>query len=460
VKGRVRRVHFVGIGGAGMSGIAEILHASGYAVSGTDVAAGEAVARLRALGIPVSIGHDEAHLGAPDVVVYSSAIPPTNPELRAAQAARIPVIPRAEMLAELMRLRQGIAVGGSHGKTTTTSLVAAVLEAGGLDPTTIVGGRVHAHGAHSRLGTGDALVAEADESDGSFLRLVPAYVVITNVDREHLDHWGDFEALRAGFRDFANRVPFWGCAIVCLDDPGARSLLPEITRRVVGYGTTPQADVAADAVALEGLCSRFRARRGREELGEFRLRIPGVHNVRNALAALAVGLEFDVAPEAVRAALAEFRGVARRFELRGEAGSVLVVEDYAHHPAELRATLAAARQALGRRLVVAFQPHRYTRTRDLFEDFAGAFHEADVLVVTEIYAAGEPKIPGVSAESLAAAARECGHRDASFVREPEALVAWLARRARPGDAVLLLGAGDVGKLAAPLLAALAGGRSD
>jgi UDP-N-acetylmuramate--alanine ligase len=460
VKGRVRRVHFVGIGGAGMSGIAEVLHASGYAVTGSDLHEGEAVARLRALGIPVALGHDAAHLGTPDVVVHSAAVPPNNPELVAAEAARIPVIPRAEMLAELMRLRQGIAVGGSHGKTTTTSLVAAVLEAGGLDPTTIVGGRVHAHGSHSRLGAGDALVAEADESDGSFLRLVPAYVVITNVDREHLEHWGDFAALRAGFRDFANRVPFWGCAFLCMDDPVARGLLPEITRRVVGYGLSPQADVGADAVALEGLGSRFRARRGGQDLGDFRLRIPGMHNVRNALAAIAVGLEFEVSPVTLRSALASFRGVARRFEVRGEAGGVLVIEDYAHHPTELRATLEAARHALGRRLVVAFQPHRYTRTRDLFEDFAGAFHDADVLVVTEIYGAGEPKLPGVDAEALVAAARERGHRHASFVAEREALVPWLAGHARSGDAVLLLGAGDVGKLAEPLLQALAGGRSD
>jgi UDP-N-acetylmuramate--alanine ligase len=461
VKRRVRRVHFVGIGGAGMSGLAEILHASGYRVTGSDVRASETLTRLRGLGIPVALGHDATHVGSPDVVVFSSAIAQTNPELAAARAARIPVIPRAELLAELMRLKQGVAIGGSHGKTTTTSMVAAVLEAGGLDPTTIVGGRLQHLGAHARLGSGDVLVAEADESDGSFLRLWPAFVVITNVDREHLDHWGDFAALRAGFRDFADRVPFWGAAVLCLDDPELRALLPEISRRVVSYGLLPQADLCADAIAFEGLGSRFRARRGRSDLGDFALRVPGAHNVRNALAALAIGAEFDVPPARMREALAEFRGVARRFELHGEARGVLVVEDYGHHPAEIRATLDAARQALpGRRLVVAFQPHRYTRTRDLFDEFADAFHEADVLVLTDVYAAGEPKLPGVDAEGLVAAARERGHRDARFARERAELLRALAVEARSGDAIFLLGAGDIGQLAEPLLRALEGGRRD
>ncbi len=461
MKGRVRCVHFVGIGGAGMSGLAEILHASGYRVTGSDLRPSEAVARLRGIGIPVSIGHDAGHVGSPDVVVFSSAIAHGNPELVAARAARIPVIPRAELLAELMRLKQGVAVGGSHGKTTTTSMVAAVLEAGGLDPTTVVGGRLQHLGAHARLGSGDVLVAEADESDGSFLRLWPAFVVITNVDREHLDHWGDFSALRAGFRDFADRVPFWGAAVLCLDDPELRALLPEITRRVVTYGLLPQADVCADAIAFEGLGSRFRARRGRSELGEFELRVPGAHNVRNALAALAIGTEFEVPPGRMREALAGFRGVARRFELRGEARGVLVIEDYGHHPAEIRATLEAARQALaGRRLLVAFQPHRYTRTRDLFGEFADSFHEADVLFLTEVYAAGEPKLPGVEAERLAYAARERGHRDVRFERERGELLRAVAGEARSGDAVVLLGAGDIGQLAEPLLRALEGGSGD
>ncbi len=460
MKGRVRRVHFVGIGGAGMSGIAEILHRSGYAVSGSDLAGGEAVARLRALGVPVAVGHDAAHLGTPDVVVYSSAVPPTNPELVAAAAARIPVIPRAEMLAELMRMKYGVAVGGSAGKTTTTSRTAEVLAAGGLDPTTIVGGRVISLGASSHLGEGEVLVAEADESDGSFLRLVPTVAVITNIDRDHLDHYGSFEALHAAFVLFANRVPFYGAAVLCIDDPNVQTLLPQVTRRAWTYGFSPQADVAAERVESLGLSMRFAVRAHSRPLGDFTLRVPGRHNVANALAALAVGLEFEVPVADIARALAGFRGVERRFEIRGEQGGVTVIDDYSHHPAKVRAALGAAREGLGRRIVVAYQPHRYTRTRDVFDELARAFHDADVLLLTEIYAAGEPKLPGVSADALAEAVRACGHRCVEFVPEKSAIVPRLRELARPGDLVFLMGAGDIGKLAEPLLRALAGGRSD
>ena len=442
-----------------MSGLAEILQVTGYTVSGSDLHEGEAVQRLRALGVKVSIGHAESHLGAADVVVYSAAIRATNPELRAAEAARIPVIARAEMLAELMRMKHGVAIAGSHGKTTTTALVGAVLQAGNLDPTIVVGGRVHSLGSNARHGAGDVLVAEADESDGSFLALLPSVVVITNVDREHLDHYGDLKHLRQAFRDFANRLPFYGAAVLCLDDPGVQALLPGVASRVIRYGLDPQADVAGEAAEVTGLETRFRVRSGGTSLGAFRLPLPGLHNARNALAAIAVGLEFDVSVDTIREALGSFEGVARRFELRGEAGGVLVIDDYAHNPAKIRAALDAAR-SLGRRIVAAFQPHRYTRTRDCFEDLARAFHGADGLLVTEVYAAGEEKLPGVDAAALAEAARQQGHRAVRFVRERERIVPALLEELRPGDAVLLLGAGDIGQLAEPLLARLKEGSAD
>ncbi|MCE2392391.1 MAG: UDP-N-acetylmuramate--L-alanine ligase, partial [Proteobacteria bacterium] len=379
---RVRRVHFVGIGGAGMSGLAEILHASGYRVSGSDRADASSTRRLAARGIEVGIGHDAAAVEGADVVVFSAAVPATNVELRAAERARIPVISRAEMLAELMRLKHGVAISGSHGKTTTTSLVGEVLGAGGLDPTTIAGGRVQNLGANSRLGAGDILVAEADESDGSFLKLAPTLVVVTNVDREHLDHYREFDNLLQAFADFANRVPFYGAAIACIDDPSVQALLPRLSRRVRTYGLSPQADVGAGEVAADGLGMRFVARSGTRELGEVRLSMPGEHNVANALAALAVGEELGVPFDRAREALERFAGVARRFELCGERAGVRVVDDYAHHPTEIRATLRAARRAFDGRLAVVFQPHRYTRTRDLFDELSRAFHEADRVWIT------------------------------------------------------------------------------
>jgi UDP-N-acetylmuramate--alanine ligase len=447
VKHRVRRVHFVGIGGAGMSGLAEILHASGYGVSGSDVRESATTRRLAALGMRIAIGHEAGAVAGADVVVYSSAVRPSNPELVAAAQAHVPVIPRAEMLAELMRMKHGVAISGAHGKTTTTSMIGDVLAAGGLDPTTIVGGRVQSLGANSRLGSGDVLVAEADESDGSFLRLIPTVVVITNIDREHLDHWGSFEALVDGFCDFANRVPFYGSAVVCLDDPHVQTLLPRLTRRLWTYGLSAQADVSASALRADGLAMEFRAALRGTALGAVRLAVPGAHNVANALAAIAVGLEFDVPFARIRDALESFRGVARRFEIVGEPGGVMVVDDYGHHPTEIRATLLAARRGLGRRLLVAFQPHRYTRTRDCFAELARAFHDADHLVLTEIYAAGEDKLPGVSGAHLAEAVRECGHRAVDFVAERSGIVPRLRELARPGDVVIFLGAGDIGRLA-------------
>jgi len=443
---RVQRVHFVGIGGVGMSGIAEILNTQGYSVSGSDLRASAATERMSGLGIRITIGHD-----AQNLAVYSSAVPRANPELRAAEAAGIPVIPRAEMLAELMRMKYGVAIGGSAGKTTTTSMTAEVLAAGGLDPTTIVGGRVISMGANSRLGAGEVLVAEADESDGSFLRLVPTVVVITNIDRDHLDFYGSFEKLHAAFVEFANHVPFYGAAVLCIDDPHVQTLLPQVTRRVLTYGLSPQADIAAERVEAAGLGMRFAARFRGTPLGAFSLRVPGRHNVQNALAAIAVGLEFEVKVARIAEALAEFRGVERRFEIRGERDGMLVIDDYSHHPAKIRAALAAAREGLGRRVVVAFQPHRYTRTRDVFDELARAFHDADVVLFTEIYAAGEEKIPGVSAAALAEAVRACGHRSVEFVAEKSALVPRLRELSRPGDLVFFMGAGDIGRLAGEFL---------
>ncbi|MEE2702699.1 MAG: UDP-N-acetylmuramate--L-alanine ligase [Myxococcota bacterium] len=444
---KVRRIHFVGIGGVGMSGLAEVLCASGYTVSGSDMRESEVLERLGGLGIRISIGHDATTVAGADVLVYSSAIPATNPEIQEAERARIPVIARAEMLAELMRLKYGIAISGSHGKTTTSSLVASVLQEGGLDPTAIIGGRLHSLGANSRLGCGYVLVAEADESDGSFLHLVPTVVVITNLDREHLDHYGNLEALEDAFVDFANRVPFYGLCVLCLDDPKLRALLPRIARRNRSYGLSTQAEISATSIEPDGLDTLFVARSGKHELGPLRLRMPGIHNVRNALAAIAVGLEFDVPFPQIREALEQFRGIARRFEIVGEPGSLLVIDDYAHHPTEIRATLAAARSGLGRRSVVVFQPHRYSRTRDLFEELAGCFHDADVVVLTDIYAAGEPKLPGVDSTSLAEAVKQTGHRNTHLVREREEIIPALRELVQQGDAVLFMGAGDIGRLA-------------
>lgn len=456
---RVQRVHFVGIGGIGMCGIAELLHHQGVRVSGSDAREGATVARLRGLGVPVAIGHALENVGDADVVVFSSAVRPGNPELVEAERRKIPVIPRAEMLAELMRLKDGVAVGGSHGKTTTTSLVAHVLDAAGLDPTAVIGGRVLHPGGRTtaRLGAGPLLVAEADESDGSFLRLAPVIAVVTNVDPEHLDHYGSVEALHDAFVAFANRVPFWGLAVVCLDHPGVQAILPRLTRRTVTYGFSPQADLVADEARLDDGGMRFAVRWRGEAMGSLRVALAGEHNVRNALAALAVALELEV-PFAIAAdALARFPGIERRFETKGHAAGVRVVDDYGHHPAEIRATLAAARQLHPGRVVVVFQPHRYSRTQILFDDFATAFHQADVLWVTEIYAAGEDKLPGVDGRALADAIRAHGQREVRFAPDLDAVPGELAATLAPGDLVITLGAGNVSALGPRLLAALGGG---
>jgi UDP-N-acetylmuramate--alanine ligase len=461
--GRTRRIHLIGIGGAGMSGIAEVLLTMGYQVSGSDLKPGEATDRIVKLGGRVFAGHSAHNVEGAQIVVYSTAVREDNPELVAARGTGLPVIRRADMLAELMRMKYGVAVAGAHGKTTTTSLIAAVLARGGLDPTIVVGGRLHAIGSNARLGHGPFLVAEADESDGSFLRLSPALAVITNVDREHLDHYGDLEEIRDAFVYFANRIPFYGVSVLCLDDPGVRDILPRITKRTLKYGEHLEADVCAEGVRLLPHGSRFQVRVQGQPLGTVELRIPGRHNVLNALAAVTVGLEVEVGFGHIAEALGEFRGVSRRFETRGEAGGVRVVDDYAHHPTEIAATLSAAR-GLGGRVLAVFQPHRYSRTQALLREFGGAFAAADQVWVLDVYAAGEPPIEGISGRSVADSARQAGARHVEFAEDAEAAILAVVAAARPGDVVLTLGAGDVWKLGEDILkrlgpaAAPAGGR--
>jgi UDP-N-acetylmuramate--alanine ligase len=449
-RGRVRRVHFIGIGGIGMSGLAEILRSMDFDVSGSDLREGENTVRLTRLGVQFHVGHDAAHIQGADVVVYSSAVSKKNPELVAAVEAGIPSITRGEMLAELMRMKYAVAIAGSHGKTTTTSLVATVLRAAGLDPTVVVGGRMASLGSNARLGAGDLLVAEADESDGSFLRLSPTIAAITNVDPEHLDFYGTHEALKRAFVEFAERVPFYGLNVLCLDHPHVRDLLPQINRRYVTYGESRQADYVADNIVYRGLETAFQVHRQGQPLGEFRVRMPGQHNVLNCLAVIAISDELAVPLDVVKEALATFRGVARRFSVVAEPDGIALVDDYGHHPEEIRATLNAARHAYSKRVITAFQPHRYTRTRALFQDFARAFDQADVVFVTDIYAAGEAPIAGITGETLARAIADHGHRHVAYVETREELAERLAEAAAPGDVVLALGAGDINRVLAPV----------
>lgn len=454
-RGRVRHVHFIGVGGIGMSGLAEILRTLEFEVSGSDVRAGESTRRLERLGVRVDVGHVGGNVVGSDVVVYSSAISHENPEIRQARALGIPVIGRAEMLAELMRVKYGIAIAGSHGKTTTTSLVATVLRAAGLDPTVVVGGRMAALGSNARLGAGDLLVAEADESDGSFLRLHPTIAVVTNIDPEHLDYYGSHAALKEAFVQFIEKVPFYGLSVLCLDHPHVQDLLPRVLRRHVTYGMSPQATYSARNVTFKGLGTSFLAFRRGEALGEFTVRMPGQHNVLNTLAAIAVADELEVPFDVLKDALATFHGVARRFTIVAEVAGVTLVDDYGHHPAEVEATLKAARNAFSQRILVAFQPHRYSRTAQLFDDFTRAFNEADVLFVSDIYPAGEAPIAGISGATLAAGIAAHGHNDVRYSADRHVLAAELARVARPGDVLIALGAGDINKILEPIAQALA-----
>ncbi len=459
--GKTRRVHFIGVGGIGMSGIAELLANLGYAVSGSDAKRSAVTDRLESLGVTVATaGHAAVNVGNADVVVYSSAVRPDNPEVVDAKARRIPVIPRAEMLAELMRLRFGIAVAGAHGKTSTTSMIALVLERAGLDPTAVIGGRLSAFGSNARLGRGEYMVVEADESDRSFLKLSPAVAVITNIDREHMDAYGGFADLQQAFVDFANKVPFYGAVVACGDDAELSHVLSRFTRRVVTYGIDGHFNIGATGVALAGFGSRctvvqrdIHSERA-AELGELTLAVPGLHSVRNALAAVAVGLELDVPFAKIATALAEFGGAERRFERRGVVNGISVVDDYGHHPTEIAAVLSAARAAKPARIIVAFQPHRYTRTRDLMAEFGRALAAADEVVLTEIYAASEEPIAGITVDALAAAVSAGRQQPARIVRKLEDVASAVAELSRPGDLVLTLGAGSIGVLATALLAEL------
>ncbi len=444
-----------------MSGIAELLCNLGYAVSGSDAKRSEVTDRLSALGVRVDEGHAASHVGDADVVVFSSAVRQTNPEIVEATRRRIPVIARAEMLAELMRLRYGICIAGAHGKTTTTSMIALALERGGLDPTAVVGGRLSAFGSNARLGSGDYMVAEADESDRSFLKLTPTIAVITNVDHEHMDTYGSFAELQQAFVDFANKVPFYGVVVACGDDPELAAILPRMTRRRITYGFLGDADIVGSDPRVDATGSSCRVARrvadgtaGPQSLGTLRLQVPGHHNLLNALAAVAVGLDLGLEFAVIADALAGFQGAERRFQRFGEPGGVLIVDDYGHHPTEIAAVLGAARAALNRRLVVAFQPHRYSRTAQLMDAFGPALGEADELVLADIYAAGEDPIPGVTSDALAAAIERSTGRPVHRAHTLDEVVATVVRLARPGDAVITLGAGSIGTVARRLVDAL------
>jgi UDP-N-acetylmuramate--alanine ligase len=443
---KIQKLHFVGIGGIGMSGIAELLLNLGYRVSGSDLKHGATTDRLAALGGKIYVGHQASNVEGAHVVVISSAVRPDNAEVIEAKRLQIPVIPRAEMLAELMRLKYGVAIAGAHGKTTTTSMIATVLVNGGFDPTAVIGGRLNAFGSNAKLGKGDFLVAEADESDGSFLKLSPTIAVITNIDREHLDHYAGLEEIQSAFIAFANKVPFYGAVVLCLDDPNVQAIIPRIERRIVTYGTSSQADLVASHIEFQDFGASFQARYKGNPLGMLQLQIPGKHGVLNSLAALATALELDIPFETISSALAGFQNADRRFQIKGNRNGILVVDDYGHHPTEIVATLSAARNACDRRIVAVFQPHRYSRIQALAEDFARAFNHADVLLVLPIYAAGEEPIPGVTAEILVDHIKKFGHRDVRFAANFTVLRQVLKDTLQNGDLLLTLGAGDVWKV--------------
>jgi UDP-N-acetylmuramate--alanine ligase len=455
-------IHFVGIGGIGMSGIAEVLHVLGYAVQGSDIAESANVLRLRQAGIPVAIGHDAANLGTAQVVVISTAVPRDNPEVVAARAKLIPVVRRAEMLAELMRLKWAIAVGGTHGKTTTTSLVAAVLEGAGFDPTVINGGIINAYASNTRLGAGDWMVVEADESDGSFLRLPAVITIVTNMDAEHLDHWGTAEAMEAGYRQFVGNIPFYGFAVLCIDHPAVQQMIPALSdHRVITYGFSPQADVRAERIFSNREGASFDVRFADRLTGRFRrmdgLRLPmlGNHNVQNALAAIAVASEMEIDEAQIKSALLNFKGVKRRFTNTGTAGGITVIDDYGHHPVEIAAVLKAARQAGARDVIAVVQPHRYSRLQTLFADFCTCMNDAGTVIVADVYAAGEAPIAGVDRDALIEGLRARGHRQVVPLTDPAHLPEMIHAIARHGDFVVCLGAGSITNWAAALPAALA-----
>ena len=451
---KFQHIHFVGIGGIGMSGIAEVLLNLGYRVSGSDMKRSAVTDRLEKLGGTIYEGHAASNIEGAHVLVTSTAVRSDNPEVTEALRQQIPVIPRAEMLAELMRLKYGIAIAGSHGKTTTTSMTAYVLTQGGLDPTVVVGGRLNAWGSNAKLGKGDFILVEADESDKSFLKLSPAIAVVTNIDREHLDFYKDLDEIKSHFVQFVNKVPFYGAVIICLDDPNVQAIIPLIKRRIISYGMTAQADISASQIEVmhDKFGSAFNIRYRGQDLGRVHLNVPGMHNVSNAMAAIAIGLDLELSFEVIASALEAFRGADRRFQIKGERqDNILVVDDYGHHPTEIRATLAAAKSS-GRRLVTLFQPHRYTRTAALREEFARSFYDADVVLLTDIYAASEEPIEGVTAQALAEDIERFGHRNVRYIGAVEEGAQAIAAVVQPGDLVLTLGAGSIWKVGDEFLA--------
>ncbi len=449
--GKIQKIHFVGIGGIGMSGIAEVLINLGYQVSGSDLKESDITRRLAVLGGTIAYGHRAENLSEVDVVVTSTAVKEDNPEVQEAHNRKVPVIPRAEMLAELMRMKHGIAIAGTHGKTTTTSMVATVLSHGGIDPTVVIGGRLDSIGSNAKLGQGEFLVAEADESDGSFLKLSPTIAVVTNVDEDHLDYYSDLDEIRATFINFINKVPFYGLVVLCLDDENLQGMIPEVKKRLVTYGLTSQADFQASEIEHQADRTSFMVQYRGEALGRVNIRMPGRHNVLNALAAVAVGMELEMPFASIAEGFQDFGGVQRRFQVKGEAQEIMVVDDYGHHPVEIKATLAAARSGWDRRVVAVFQPHRYSRTEALFDDFVTAFYQADHIAVMDVYAAGEEPRPQVSAEKLAAGIVEHGHKSCCYTGNVEATVEHLQAVLQPGDIVITLGAGNVWQVGVSLL---------
>ncbi len=451
---KLKRIHMVGIGGTGMSGIAEVLINLNYQVSGSDVQENEATLRLARLGAEISIGHKAENVKAADVVVISSAVRDDNIEVQTARAGLVPVIPRAEMLAELMRMKYGIAVAGSHGKTTTTSMTAVILEAAGFDPTIIVGGRLNTIGAHAKLGAGDFIVAEADESDRSFLYLSPFIAVLTNIDEEHLDQYQCLDDLKKTFVNFANKVPFYCPVILCLDDPNLQSVIPDLERRIITYGFTTQSDITARDERFGGFRTAAELFAKGKKLGTLELQVPGRHNILNAMAAVAIGLDLEIPPRTIIEALGDYTGTGRRFELRKKIGEIMIIEDYAHHPAEVRATLEAAKRGWTRRVLAVFQPHRYSRLSRLMTRFATSFNQADVLVVTETYPAGETPVPGASGKDLFDEIRHFGHRQVFFEPDMTNIPAFVAETALPDDIILVLGAGNISRIIPDLISRL------
>ena len=451
---KLKHIHMVGIGGTGMNGIAEVLFNLGYVVTGSDLQANYATERLAKLGAQITIGHRSENVAGADVVVISSAVRDDNVEVVEARRLKIPVIPRAEMLAELMRMKYGIAVAGAHGKTTTTSMIAVVLEEAGFDPTIIVGGRLNTIGANAKLGEGDFIVAEADESDRSFLYLSPFIAVLTNIDAEHLDQYADIEEIKKIFVNFANKVPFFCPIILCLDDPNLQSLIPMLERRLISYGFSTQADIFARDYSFHEFTSVSSLFLKGLKLGQLKLHVPGKHNILNAMAAVAVGLDLDIPAAQILKALENYSGTGRRFELKKTVNGIMVIDDYAHHPTEIRATLEAAKRGWDRRLVVVFQPHRYTRLSHLMKEFATSFNQADVLVLTEVYPAGETPIPGISGKTLHEEVEQFGHHNAHFEPDLKAVPALVGRIAKPGDIILILGAGNVARIVPDIIAGL------